>query len=246
MIDMWRNWSEVNLDNIEEVDFIWRDGPLSSAVPPELHGTFDAFVASHVIEHTPDIADFLGSAEILLSPTGIVVLAIPDKRFCFDFFRPLTLTGDVLSSHNASRVRHTKRTMFDYYAYYLMHNNQGAWSQHPINNITLTHSLDTVYQTFINHSEDSSSPYKDAHAWVFTPSSFQLLMLELARLRVTDWRVERIGSAVGCEFCVWLRRGGAEAAAALTESELNAQRLALLKRTLLEETKEQIEFLTTA
>jgi tetratricopeptide (TPR) repeat protein len=83
------------------------------------------------------------------------------------------------------------------------------------------------------------------HAWQFTPASFQLLMLELARLGVTDWRVERIGPVVGCEFHAWLRRGGREAATALTDSELNAQRLALLKRTLLE-AKEQIEFLMPA
>jgi hypothetical protein len=68
--------------------------------------------------------------------------------------------------------------------------------------------------------------------------------LELARLSVTDWRVDRIGSTQGCEFFAWLRRGGGEAVAALTESELNAQRLALLKRTLLD-AKEQIEFLVT-
>ena len=85
----------------------------------------------------------------------------------------------------------------------------------------------------------------DTHAWQFTPASFELLLLELARLKATDWRVDWIGPTSGCEFHAWLRRGGEKAAAALTETELNEQRLALLKRTLLE-TKEQIEFLMTA
>jgi hypothetical protein len=95
------------------------------------------------------------------------------------------------------------------------------------------------------YSEDDTSPYLDAHAWQFTPASFELLLLELARFKVTDWWVDWIGPASGCEFHVSLRRGGEQAATALTESECNGQRLALLQRTLME-TKEQIDFLITA
>jgi hypothetical protein len=235
----------VDIDCIEEVDFVWRDGPLSAAVPPELHGTFDAFIACHVIEHAPDIVAFLDSAATLLAPTGIMVLAIPDKRFCFDYFRPLTSTGDALTSHIAHRIRHSKKTMFDGLGYGVSANGAIAWGQHSIENLTLlSPPLNDIYQAILNHGEDESSAYVDAHAWIFVPSSFQLLLLELARLKITDWRVDRIGSAVGCEFYAWLRRGGAEAAAAFPESELNAQRLSLLKHVLLE-TKEQIDFLVT-
>src|SRR5271166_198492 len=217
LVDRFRDQPGINVDFIEEVDFIWREGPLSAVVPQEFHGTFDAFVASHVIEHSPDIITFLDSAATLLAPNGIVVLAIPDKRFCFDYFRPLTLTGDILASHINRRTRHTKKVIFDYLAYYLTENGLYAWGQHLIDNLALLGSLDLAYQKFLTHGEDDASPYTDAHAWMFTPASFQLLMLELARLKITDWRVDRISSAVGCEFYAWLSRGGAEAAAALSE-----------------------------
>ena len=244
LIEKYRGHPGVNLDCIEEVDFLWQDGPLSTAVPSELHGSFDAFIASHVIEHAPDIVAFLDSATTLLSPTGIMVLVIPDKRFCFDYFRPLTLAGDVLYSHRMRRTRHTKKTMFNYWAYVVWADGLGAWGQHSVENLAFCSSLEHAYREFLTCGEDDDSPYTDSHAWQFTPASFQLLLLELARLRVTDWRVDRIGQTQGCEFHAWLRRGGKEAAVALTESELNAQRLALLRRTLLE-AKEQIEFLMT-
>ena len=81
-----------------------------------LHGTFDAFIASHVIEHTPDLIDFLQTSEILLKSSGVVVLAIPDKRYCFDYFQPLTTPGQVLAAHAEGRSRHTRRTAFDHVA----------------------------------------------------------------------------------------------------------------------------------
>jgi len=88
----------------------------SRRIPPAwrpLYGTFDAFIASHVIEHTTDLIGFLDTAETLLCPSGIVILAIPDKRYCFDYFRPLTTTGEVLCASASRRSRHTRRIIFD-------------------------------------------------------------------------------------------------------------------------------------
>jgi SAM-dependent methyltransferase len=235
----------VDVDRIEEVDFVWRDGPLSGAVPSELHGTFDAFIASHVIEHAPDLLAFLESAAMVLGTGGIALLAIPDKRFCFDYFRPLAMTGDVLASHRLLRTRHSKQTIFNHTAYVVSANGVCAWGQHSLENIAFYHSIDSAYSAFLSYGEDNMSPYIDMHAWQFTPASFELLLLELARLKVTDWRVDWIGGASGCEFHAWLRRGGEQAAAALTELEFNERRLTLLKRTL-SEMKEQIDFLIQA
>src|SRR4051812_34825559 len=49
----------VDVSRIEDVDYVWSCGLLSDAVPQAMHGTFDAFIASHVIEHTPDLIAFL-------------------------------------------------------------------------------------------------------------------------------------------------------------------------------------------
>jgi hypothetical protein len=64
---------------------------------------------------------------------------------------------------------------------------------------------------------------------ISSPQSFELLLLELAQLGQTDWRVERIMPTECCEFFAWLRRG----AAALSVEEVAARRMMLLKRTLL-------------
>jgi GT2 family glycosyltransferase/2-polyprenyl-3-methyl-5-hydroxy-6-metoxy-1,4-benzoquinol methylase len=236
----YRGHPGVDVSRIEEVDFIWTGGPLSDAVPAALHGTFDAFIASHVIEHTPDLVAFLDSAATLLKPDGVVVLAIPDKRYCFDYFQPLTTTGQLLAAHRERRSRHTPRLAFDHFAYTVEDGGAIAWGQRPIQGLRLIHTLEEAHQKFAAARPDGD--YLDVHAWRFTPASFELLLLELAWLGETDWRIERTTPPEGCEFLVWLRRGGSAAARSLSSSQLSAQRLRLLKRSIIE-ARVQIDWL---
>src|SRR5262249_22162011 len=158
---------------------------------------------------------FLDTAATLLADTGIVILAVPDKRYCFDYFRPLTTTGDVLEAHAARRSRHTRRNLFNHIAYVVRNAGAGAWDQSPVQQLEFFHSVDEAMDAFANTGEGPESPYVDSHAWQFTPASFELILLELARIGETDWQVDRITPAIGCEFHAWLCRGG-RAAAALT------------------------------
>jgi SAM-dependent methyltransferase len=86
---------------IEHVDFLWTGGPLESAIPPEQLGSFDACVASHLIEHIPDPISFYNSLARILDPNGVISLVVPDKRFIFDFFRPISTTSQLIESPGA-------------------------------------------------------------------------------------------------------------------------------------------------
>jgi predicted SAM-dependent methyltransferase len=233
---------DVDLSRIEEVDYVWTSGPLIDAIPQRLHGSFDALIASHLIEHTTDFVGFLGAAEVLLSGGGTVVLVVPDKRYCFDYFRPVTTTGQVLYAHASRRSRHTRRIIFDEVAYAVNNNSAGAWGQEPVRALEFLYTIERAMEEFSKSSEDPSSPYIDKHAWQFTSASFQLIMFELARLGETDWQIQHISPSTGCEFHVWLCRGGKAEAAALCAEDVSARRLALLKRSLLD-ARDQIDFL---
>ena len=240
LVAKYGNDPTVDVSRIEDVDFVWSKGLISDAVPSHLHGTFDAFVASHVIEHTPDLIAFLDSAATLLKPEGIVVLAVPDKRYCFDYFQPLTTTGQLLEAHAEQRARHSRRLAFDHIAYAVTGSGSGAWGQHPLHGLQFMHSVEQARDTFA--SWEAGRSYVDLHAWRFTPASFELLLLELARIDRTDWRIERTTESEGCEFYAWLRRGGKAAAVALSDVAFATKRMGLLKRTLLE-ARAQIDWL---
>ena len=52
-----RNTPTVNIDNIVQVDFVTNGGAISDVVPTDIR--FDYVLASHVIEHVPDIISWL-------------------------------------------------------------------------------------------------------------------------------------------------------------------------------------------
>jgi len=218
-------------ESVEEVDFVWRDGPLIDAIPADLHGTFDGLIASHVGEHLPDLIGFFLAASRLLKPSGMLVLALPDKRLCFDFFQPLTTTGDLLDARG--RTRHRPEALFDAFAYFAERGTAGAWSKGgPIEPFRLPNTLADARAML---EIDPDGAYVDSHKWRFTPASFQLLILELNLLRAIPWDIERLEPADAVEFHVWLQQREVQ----LPADDVAARRLSLLRETVLE-TKEQV------
>jgi len=75
----------VDIAQIVEVDFdlaqiTFRDA-LARIAP------LDFVVASHVIEHVPDLVGWLSDIHAALRVGGVLALVIPDKRFTFDLHR---------------------------------------------------------------------------------------------------------------------------------------------------------------
>jgi glycosyltransferase involved in cell wall biosynthesis/SAM-dependent methyltransferase len=218
-------------DNIEDVDFVWRDGLLIDAIPADLHGTFDGLIASHVGEHLPDLIGFFLAASRLLKPSGLLVLALPDKRLCFDFFQPLTTTGNLLDARG--RTRHSPGTLFDHCAYFTERGTEGAWSKSgQTGPFRLPNTLEQA-SAMLDVKPDGA--YVDSHIWRFTPASFRLVMLELNLLRAIPWDIERLESADAVEFHVWLQRREVQ----LADDAVATRRLSLLRETVLE-TKDQV------
>ncbi|MGI9129902.1 MAG: class I SAM-dependent methyltransferase [Roseomonas sp.] len=238
LIEKYKEDKSVDSTRIETVDFVWSSEKLDCLVPKELHGTFDLLIASHVIEHFPDPVGVLRSAETLLRPdTGLISLAVPDKRLCFDFFRPLSTTGKLLGAHYDELVRHSASDIFDSVAYMAFLGGDIAWDWRKTSNVRPVSSLPHAFKSFKAASKRSDQEYQDCHAWMFTPASFELLILELSALGVLDWHVQSMLPQSGVEFIVHLARGRPLFA---SEEAFEARRRALLmeiQRDLYEQAK---------
>ena len=109
----------VDISKIVDVDVrLGRDdgsvATLSEALGPE--APFDWAMASHVVEHVPDLIGWLADVAAVVADGGVLVLAVPDKRYTFDIHRPLTTTGQLLEAHEAHVDRPGTRAVYDHRA----------------------------------------------------------------------------------------------------------------------------------
>jgi SAM-dependent methyltransferase len=211
-------------ERVEPVDFVWTGGPIHNAVPATYHGIFDACIASHVLEHLPDPIGFFHSVNRLLAADGVLSLAIPDKRYCFDYFRPLTLTPAWIEAFEQKATRHSRRAVFECDAYNMRNGDLSAWGRVNLMRPRLRGGLAPAKAAADAAGQLDTDAYVDCHAWCFTPSSFELLMLELSALGLIGFRIAKLFPTDGCEFIVSLRRGRDVAVA-----EVETRRLELLK-----------------
>lgn len=192
----------VDVSLIEEVDFVWRGEPYS-----ELIGRIDFYdwiIASHVIEHTPDLIGFLRECEKLLKVDGVLSLVIPDKRYCFDYFVPETTTGALLDAFYEKRVRRTPGQVFDHIANASRNNGNVGWSFELGPPDTLAFEFSEA-QKALNEATHSDV-YIDGHSWRFTPQLFIHTIFDLQKLGLINLSIEKTFPTSGCEFYVTLKK----------------------------------------
>jgi SAM-dependent methyltransferase len=215
---------DVAHDRIEPVNFVWSGGPIHDAVPAGEHGSFDACIASHVLEHLPNPIGFFQSLERLLKADGVVSLAVPDKRYCFDYFRPLTLAPAWIEAFEHKSSRHSRRSILEYAAYAMVNRGQSSWGQFEKMQERLLGELNPAKSQADAAGNSDFEAYVDCHAWCFTPASFQLLLLELGVFGLVSFRIAKLFPTDGCEFIVSLRKGHNNLG-----TDVQPRRLALLK-----------------
>ena len=209
----------INLDNIEEVDFVWKGEPLH-----ELIGDTNCYkwiIASHVVEHVPDLISYFQQFEALLKKDGLLSLVVPDKRYCFDYFTPVSTTGDLLDAHINKRVKPSSGQIFDHFSNASKKQGNIAWGDDGAGA-----AADELVHTFLDakshwHRSATTAEYIDVHCWRFTPASFNLLISDLRGLGLINMEVKAEFGTTGCEFYVTLGK--------VNVTEIDVNRLSALQ-----------------
>ncbi|MCX8035080.1 MAG: methyltransferase domain-containing protein [Candidatus Dojkabacteria bacterium] len=190
----------VPIENIEEVDYVWNGENYTDLIGKTK--LYDAIIASHVIEHVPDFIHFLNQCEALLKDEGVLSLAVPDMRYCFDYFAPYSSTGSIIDAHMHRLTKPSPGMVFTSMSNASIRNGKLAWfPEDSTGPDAVLHTFDTLKDHLKKAQEGE---YIDVHCWRFTPSSFKLIMYDLFNLGYTNFVIKNEFDTVEFEFFVTL------------------------------------------
>jgi len=181
----------VDIDNIPELDF-WlerEDGFVSLAEACGPGAPYDWIIASHVIEHIPDVIGWLDQLAGLTSAGAEVALIVPDRRFCFDIHRPATTVGQALEAHDRGDHTPSPRAVFDYHHSVVPMPADKAWAGEIPAFDDRIHTWD---ETLVMLERARRGDYVDSHVWLWTPREFVRFIDDLAHLGLVDFVVDRV------------------------------------------------------
>jgi len=205
LIRKYESHGGVDTSGIEPVDYIWKGESYRELTGKSKH--YDWAIASHVIEHAPDLIDFINGCDEVLKDGGVFSLVIPDKRYCFDHFRPISGLGRVIDCHLNKNTVHSTGVVVEYYLNVVARGGAIAWGKGHQGEYNFVHGLKDASDA-LNKVEDRSS-YADFHSWCFVPSSFRLIIEDLNALGLIKLKEVGFHETEGCEFYITLGRAGA-------------------------------------
>lgn len=156
-------------NRVVQLDYVLDGRTISQAVDQ----TFDYAIASHVVEHTPNLFGWLRDIADILEPNGRLFLVIPDRRFTFDAGRPLTSLGELIENDRRGLLRPPFRAVFDQRFYRRLGtaaaNRKGRKKGEEL---SLEQSIELEFA--YDRAKKSEAAYIDVHCSVFEAESFKL------------------------------------------------------------------------
>lgn len=181
--EKYRNDPNVDVDAIVDIDAVWGACTLSQAIGGR---KVDYVVASHVIEHVPNLIGWLHELREVLSATGEVRLIVPDKRFTFDRLRDETRVESLLYSHLVGARVPQPQVIIDHVLNVVNMDCGAAWRS-AVDATQLEHLHDLPMAMGVARDCIDHGNYHDVHCWVFSPQSFARLFRRLAEMELIDF-----------------------------------------------------------
>lgn len=178
--ERYSNDPNVDVSEIVSIDALWGEKSLQEAIDGR---SVDYVIASHVIEHVPDLITWLRELHSVLLPHGEVRLAIPDRRYTFDYLRAETRLSDVLAAYLVTARIPQAHEIIDFCINKVEIDTATIW-RGEIDLDSLPRSFTYEGAMWLARDAISNGTYHDVHCWVFTPYSFASLCCQLAEVNL--------------------------------------------------------------
>jgi SAM-dependent methyltransferase len=206
------NIPDDRVDEIEKVDIVCDASRLGSFISEKnVAEQFQYIISSHNFEHLPDPIRFLQSAYMALAPGGVLSMAIPDYRACFDHFRMPTRLIDWLAAYHREYRLPSPEMHFDSAASistYLRSGQQLVGCDINSDDPSQFRLLGDVSEAYQNYLKDlrENDIYKDVHCTALFGSIFELYILDLNYIGLINFETLEVTPTYGLEFFAHLRK----------------------------------------
>lgn len=196
------------LDRRVEVDYVIKHKHFARYVPER----FELVVANHVLEHIADPIAWLREVAALTVVGGHLCLAVPDRRYTFDYIRRESTAVDLVRAHEADLAAPDYWQLLASLYEYRPITAADCWPGPPppdkvaARRFTLTDAM--------ARAKRAETTYADCHCHVFSERSFPSLLAELSQAGLIPWRLVASRGVLegGNEFMVLLAKQGAAGA----------------------------------
>jgi SAM-dependent methyltransferase len=179
--ELRRHYAELADVDFTPVDVL-DDGERLTTVPDESQ---DFVIANHFLEHCEDPIGTISSHIRKLKPGGILFYAVPDKRYTFDFRRPVTPLEHMISDHEQG-PQHSRREHYEEWVR-LVDNEAGPGAE--------------------DHACELEAAGYSIHMHVWTEAEFLELVLHCRRRFANAFEIEAFARC-SLEVVVVLRKAG--------------------------------------
>ena len=134
----------------------------------------------------------------MLMPTGVLRLAVPDKRYCFDYRRRLSSIADVVAAHLEKRTRPSIRATYEQEMYVgfsagVINVPSVHWGGNSPRASDFAWDIESHKRGLRMAELQANGPnYVDVHCWQFTPESFVAIIDFLHSARLVPLRVQSV------------------------------------------------------
>jgi SAM-dependent methyltransferase len=180
--DLRREYSELADWDLVEVDVV-DDGEKLAKIATESQ---DFIIANHFLEHTEDPIGTILTHLSKVKPGGVLFYAIPDKRYSFDFRRPVTPLEHLIADHEQGPERSRREHYEDWARLVLVDEGGANWARRATELEEIAYSI---------------------HMHVWTQAEFLRLILAIREMNDEAFDIEACAHR-GIEFMVVLRKRG--------------------------------------
>jgi len=178
-------------ESLVHVDYVVKHGRYSIRIPEK----FDLIIANHVMEHCCNPIDWINDLGSMLRSEGLLFLALPDKKFSFDKYRPDTDVSHLVYNYFSDEQSTSEEHALEVAMYY------------DLNYINMPMTIERLDAERLRTEMKVIHP--GLHVHVFQGETFlnkiikPILLMQLCPFRIAEY----VASTQYGEFYVILRKG---------------------------------------